>query len=293
MTEQNTEATQGDATEEIIAETTTEQNGNEEATQQEPERDYEAEAESMGWIPKERFKGDESRWTDAKTFVERGESFIPFIKADNAKLKAELQKSEAELAKRLQRMEAAQARREEALTKQYERRLADVKAAQAKAVRDGDEDEFRRLDAERDELQQEAIKPQTEDIKAVQAEWTAQNAWYNTDFDMAQTADQYSQFVARQSPGLSMADNLAKVDAHMREKFPDKFGIETPKPAPKPKQAVDGGSSFQASPFKKTANGFSALPAEAKAMFQRDVDDNLFENTDKDKEQWAKAYFNG
>jgi len=47
-------------------------------------------AHDMGWQPKEQFKGDPERWTDAETFVKRGEEFLPFLKATNRKLESEI-----------------------------------------------------------------------------------------------------------------------------------------------------------------------------------------------------------
>lgn len=283
-------------TSEIVDEVVQEQTGNEQETEQQPEtpdRDYEKEARDMGWVDKADFKGDADRWTDAQKFVERGETLIPFLRADKRKLEEKLEQSTVDFTKRLQRMEAAQSRREAAQAKQFESQLANVKAAQQKAFKDGDEEEFNRLDRERDALQEEQAVNQTpqEDIQAIQQDWTAQNPWYNTNFEMAQTADQYSQFLARQTPGMAMSDNLKAVDAHVREKFPAQFGMEESKPKPPPKQTVDGGSNIQASPFRNKSKGYASLPQEAKEMCQRDIADGLF--TDKDKDKWAKEYYNG
>ena len=46
----------------------------------------EAKATSMGWVPQEKFRGDTSKWVDAQTFVERGEQFMPLLKANNRRL---------------------------------------------------------------------------------------------------------------------------------------------------------------------------------------------------------------
>tara|TARA_R110000868_G_scaffold2620_7_gene18729 strand:- start:1100 stop:1972 length:873 start_codon:yes stop_codon:yes gene_type:complete len=46
----------------------------------------EAKATSMGWVPQEKFRGDTAKWVDAQTFVERGEQFMPLLKANNRRL---------------------------------------------------------------------------------------------------------------------------------------------------------------------------------------------------------------
>ena len=44
--------------------------------QTEQPRDIEAEARKHGWRPKEEFKGDPARWTDAETFVKRADEVM-------------------------------------------------------------------------------------------------------------------------------------------------------------------------------------------------------------------------
>ena len=43
-------------------------------------------AESMGWIPPERFKGDPERYIDAAEYIDRGEKVLPIIKENNKRL---------------------------------------------------------------------------------------------------------------------------------------------------------------------------------------------------------------
>jgi hypothetical protein len=50
----------------------------------------EEKAIGMGWSPKESFKGDPERWIDAQTYVERGESLLPIVKAQNRDLRSEV-----------------------------------------------------------------------------------------------------------------------------------------------------------------------------------------------------------
>lgn len=46
-------------------------------------------ARSMGWRPKEEFRGDPDKWVDAQTFVDRGEHFLPILRANQKKLETE------------------------------------------------------------------------------------------------------------------------------------------------------------------------------------------------------------
>jgi gas vesicle protein len=48
--------------------------------------DIDTEARSMGWRPKEEFRGDPDKWVDAETFVDRGRHFVPILRANQRKL---------------------------------------------------------------------------------------------------------------------------------------------------------------------------------------------------------------
>ncbi len=54
---------------------------------------FETKASGMGWVPVERFRGDKEKWVDAKTFVERGEQFLPILQANNRRLQEEHQRT--------------------------------------------------------------------------------------------------------------------------------------------------------------------------------------------------------
>lgn len=54
-------------------------------------------ARNMGWRPKDEFKGDPARWTDATEFVRRGEDMIPYVKAENRSLKSQLEQQQQQI----------------------------------------------------------------------------------------------------------------------------------------------------------------------------------------------------
>jgi hypothetical protein len=65
---------------------------------QEAHQETEDKALRMGWVPKDQFKGAPEKWTDAETFIKRGEEFLPFLKANNRKLEKALENATADLA---------------------------------------------------------------------------------------------------------------------------------------------------------------------------------------------------
>src|SRR5574337_330948 len=84
-------------------------NENMQVENQEVEQDeaMENEAREMGWRPKEEFDGEEGKWVDAKTFVERGEHIMPILRANNKRIKQDLLTREKEIATLKQSVETA------------------------------------------------------------------------------------------------------------------------------------------------------------------------------------------
>src|SRR5712664_3093014 len=68
-----------------------EQEQEQEQEQQQDSAEVKAEATSHGWVDKAEFKGDPAKWVDAKTFLERGQTFIPFLKAESGRLRQGLE----------------------------------------------------------------------------------------------------------------------------------------------------------------------------------------------------------
>jgi hypothetical protein len=65
--------------------------------QQTDDRDYETEARRTGWRPKTDYQGVPDKWIDAKSWVERGETYIPFIRAENHSLKTQIEARDSKL----------------------------------------------------------------------------------------------------------------------------------------------------------------------------------------------------
>jgi hypothetical protein len=67
----------------------------------------EAEARRGGWKPKDQWRGDQSGWVDAKTFVQRGREILPHVRAHAAQLEQEnaaLKAAQARTAQELETM---------------------------------------------------------------------------------------------------------------------------------------------------------------------------------------------
>lgn len=56
----------------------------------------EARARTMGWLPKEQFKGAPERWQDADAYLKRGEEIMPILQANNRQLTTDVAAMRAE-----------------------------------------------------------------------------------------------------------------------------------------------------------------------------------------------------
>ena len=257
--------------------------------EQTAERDFEKEARANGWVPEGEWKGEKkpAQFLDAETFVKRGEEITPFVQKQNAKLKAELDKREADFAKRIERMEKATQKAFEAAEKQHKTEIARVKQEQLAAVESGDVKEYARLEKIKGDLESAAPKPedkvQTDDLASRQDKWRADNPWFDEDFEMQEYAIKYSDFHGRKHPNLSFEDNMKVVEAEVKRKFADKFNGKSNGHA-----AVDGGGSFPGAARKQGKTGVD-LPAEARIAGEKFVKQGLF----KDLNAYAKEYYNG
>lgn len=250
-----------------------------------PARDYEKEARDMGWMPEAEFKGDKSKWKPADKFVEDGEKILPIVRSQLKREKDERAKQEADFAKRIERMEKTSTAAMERMKAQHTAELERIQTAKLDAVAAGDTVEYKLLDKQEKELSKQTFDAPADDKpESVLAEWESRNDWYTKDFELQDVATRYSQFLAKQNPNITLADNLAKTEAYMREKHPDKFGGK--KPAANGHAAVDGGSSFPGA-FRKAGKTAADLPAEAKAAGEKYVSQGLF----KDLNAYAKEYF--
>lgn len=224
---------------------------------------------TMGWVPKEQFKGDPDKWVDAATFIKRGEEFLPFLKAANKRLERELEtvkKSMREFAEFHTKTEA----------RAYERALKDLEARQEAAAAAGDTQAVKEITKEIVGLAKEVSAPKTNANKDVVEEWKAENAWYDKDPVMRGAAFEIANELVEQ--GITdPAKQLAEVTRRIKAEFPHKF--ENPKR--REPGAVEGNT-----PVARRGKSRSDLPPEARSTMDRWVKQGLITEA-----QYIKDYF--
>lgn len=240
------------------------------STVQEPQlTGIEQEALAQGWVPKEEFQGDPSRWVDAGEFVRRGELFSK-IEAQ----KRDLKRTQEDIQALKQHLAAVK-------EGEYKRALATLRAERNEAIGEGDYDKVTKLEEKMDAVKEEAqkaveqIKTVTQEAQQVAPEfarWVERNSWYASQPHMKTFADTVGIRLAQM--GMDPAEVLKKVELEVRKEFPNKFQNPNQQRA----SAVEGGSSKPTS--KVSSASFELTEQETRIM------NNLVRSKTMTKEQY-------
>lgn len=225
--------------------------------------DIEDLAQEMGWVPQEKYRGDPSKWKDAKSFVK-----------STVDVNRSLSKDVRELKDTQERLLRVQSR---VIDDQVERKVKEATARFHQAVADGDSQGA--FEAS-EEIRHARIvaEPETNPV----SDWQSRNQWYGSHPEASDLAYGVCERLAKQ--GLTPAQQLAEAEKTVRKAFPDLF--EGPKPkaernAPPPVQG--GQRSAQGQP---RAKGWGDLPPNVRSAAERNLT-----KWGLTKETYAKAYF--
>jgi len=186
------------------------------------DRDYEKEASEQGWTPKEDWKGDEAKWTDAKTFVERGEKIAGILKSKVERLEGKVEN----LTESNRKFGEYHKQTIEAQRKSNVTRITALEAELAQAVTDGDGGAYTRANAEINDLKTE-LPPDGGPDQAAQAwnvmagQWVSENQWYNTNPTLATFADGLQERIMAE--GYNGRAYFSELTRRVKEAFPDEF----------------------------------------------------------------------
>jgi hypothetical protein len=288
-------------------------------------------AKAIGWKSPKEWKGNPPKngFVKAKEYLERAETVIPIMRAENKKLKDELAEARADLktfkeetsktvAKMAQMSKVALDRQRTQLEDKYS-------AAIDAATEVGDKDQVRKLrEAERKDLKEFDEKvEEADEVKAAKteeakkdvngalpkqvqediAEWLAENSWYSADEEMQILANFLDGKLTKDKPGMTTKERLAEVRKGVAKRFPEKFGKDETEDEqeddekPTRGSRVEGGSR---TPGGGSGSKWSKLPADAKAQADKFIkEDGLFlekgedpvKDISKARERYANDYF--
>jgi hypothetical protein len=196
----------------------------------------EQQARDMGWVPKDEYTGDPTRWKSAEVFVALDEP----IK------RIESQSQELKQVKRV--LDSLKEHYSKVKETEYNRALKELKSARKQALIDGDVDKFEQLEDDIEQVKEEFTSIKQTPIEAPSPQevvhpefqtWLNKNPWYSSYSHMKQFADDIGVKFARQ--GMDRQEVLKKVEEAVRKEFPQRFTNPNKEKAPD----VESGGSKQ------------------------------------------------
>ena len=269
------------------------------------------EASSLGWSPKEQWRGDPEKWIDADAFVARGHEVMPILQANNRKLQqkldavtGQLQQVTTQLSVSQEAIKALKEFNSEATRQQAEDTKKDLIGSLKEAKESGDLETELALTEQLGEInsvikaaKEDAVegkpkpKPSGEDKgfvpdAATQASftaWATDNPWFGTDKRRTRMANVIAGEL-RADPanaGLLHRDFLDKVTEEVNAE------LGTGRAAMDKVEGSRGGGSGRTSGGKS----FADLPADAKAACAKYTKQLVGEGRAyKTEVEWQKAY---
>jgi len=267
-------------------------------TTEEPQttsRDYETEAKTQGWVPKEDFRGSEEAWIPAEDFVHRGEQINPILRKNNERIQKELDATKRQmedLKKTTEEFKKFQKEAYEHKIQTYTLEIQDLKELKKKAVSEGDgelvvdiddkidEVKAKQASAKLQETTPEVVPNQVDPVvqKAVES-WVEDNSWYKTDKKMAAATDAVAAQVRQANPFLIGKEFFDEVDKELQDLFPaERLGKKI-----RPRSPVEGAKPGNES--KGGKKSYDNLPSEAKVACDKFVRQKLMS-----KEEYVNMY---
>lgn len=272
MTEQAAEQVQESATEQA---------------DQQQQLSIEDRARQQGWVSQDEFKGPPEKWSDAKTFVERGDRELPI-------LRERLRKLEADNARTHKALEDMAVRDAKGRKEAYQQAIKDLKAQKAEAIAAGDGQTVtvleEQIDTYKEELQQIQEPAPQNALPDYARQWMDDNKWYGENKEMRYYAEGFTADLSRERPDLLTAQGLPKkemldeISKEVRRKFAQTF---EPKNTNRDKPpAVEGGST---APQKKRGRSFDDLPKDAQDACKTFMANS--KNPEQTKKNYVSNYF--
>ncbi len=278
-------------------------------------------AKEMGWVPKDQWRGDPEKWTDAEEFVSRGEEVLPIIRANNRRLQQELSSRDNELKetqRKLKEMQDSIAALTEIQNREAVGRIdrqinvARRNIEEARAERDTDKvlEEQAKLDALLEEKTKLKTPQQAQDdddddddvpaisprVKQEINDWREENDWYGTDKLRTRVMNAIS-FELRNDPAWKKVFGKDFLDEAVR-RTDEELG-ESGRSRSNPNKTSGGstnGARTGGSAAGRRGKSYADLPADAKAACDADAQrvvgaDKVFKKVEDYRAYYVKEYF--
>ena len=241
------------------------------AEEQAPHRTLEDIAREHGWRPKDEYRGDESDWRDAESFITFGLTRQRDLTRDIKHLRStteQIVRTTAQIT-------------EDAVRKAREEERQQWQQRHRQAVEEGDVAGAEQAVGKIAEL---SASPARSGPPPEVASFVRENSWMENDPAAAAVAATEADRIAK--AGGSVSEQLAAARQAVHKRFPE----YAPAPAtpPKPPAAVSAPASRTA-PIGNRKKGFSDLPRDAQEVARQLVSKGFVSSTDA----YADQYFAG
>lgn len=227
----------------------------------------EARARRQGWRPRDEWRGPATDWVGYDEFLDRANTYLPIVQKRLRDTEAELRRTGQEVtslketvAEQTQSLRELVTMAKTANQQGYDRAMRELKQRQREAASAGDMDTFDKVGERIDEIEEErrvsaapAPKPNGRDAAAEPAPqprpqvtvapeveaFVEENPWFRTDRVLNAAMQEEHTRLLKESPGLSLAENLERAKEALMAQFPRKFGIE-PQAADAPRRPRRG-----------------------------------------------------
>ena len=268
-------------------------------------------ATERGWLPKEQFRGDPEKWVDADVFLERTETFVPFLRKERERLQTEIAARDSQIAELSNAVKAANAAidalqeaHEADTLEQVKQAREQLKGELAEASREGDHDRVAEITEKMTELgaaEREAKSREDEGDKGGKSVETPKIppeaiAWIERNKD-------FTSNVRLMALANTVAAELrSKGDRRVGDAFFDAVRSEVEKfVGTNPNRGGDGkGASGNGGGGRSNTSGggksYADLPAEAKAACDRQAarlvgPNRLHKSIESWRASYSKQYF--
>ena len=246
----------------------------------------------QGWVPRERYTGEPSKWVDAATFVQRGENFTGNLKAELAEMRRQFTEFEGTKKAFVKFHEETLARKDA----EYKDAIAALRVQRSQAQAEGDHEVAIQLEDRIDSLRESQKTLKAEAPSAKQAptqpdmenpvlqEWVKDEApWFATDAKLRDYAVSVGEQLLASGETARGRPFLDKVLATVHRDFPRRFKLTGDASVIAGAAAVGGQGGGQ-SGGKHTA---AQLPEEDRKLMKQFVAAGW-----TTEEKFLKSYFN-
>lgn len=260
----------------------------------------EASAALQGWVPRDQYVGDPSKWVDASTFIDRGKKFNHNLQREVAKLTAQVQSFEGT-------KEAFRKFHEDTLAAkdvELQEAISALRIQRSQAIRDGDDEGAIQMEDRID-----LLKEQRKEVKAIPTqvptaatatgpnpedpvllEWIEDgNKWFTEDPKLRDYAVSLGEELIKSNnhggkKGRAFLDLVAE---RMAEEFPRRFKPKTaPAPGGKQSQVEGGAGASNTTAATGRAKSEADLPEEDRNLMKQFIKEGYVT-----KEAFLKSYF--